>query len=225
MQKHKPAMLGLLFLVILSSAEAAIIYGDIYDMSLNRVLDAILEINTTPVQRIVAANGSYSLELPKGNYRISFYYVDSPEMMAAEEFVSVGDGGKYQIDLLLYPDFSEEYRLSESLNLTFEEVNGSIDGNPLVPLVVIMILVFSGVWLYWLKNRKKKAIKIQNPSDDKAKLIQLMKDNGGRLTQKDLRKNFPYSEAKISLLVSELEADKKLRKIKRGRTNILILIR
>jgi uncharacterized membrane protein len=43
-----------------------------------------------------------------------------------------------------------------------------------------------------------------------------------RILQRDLRKKLNVSEAKLSLLVSELEAEGKVKKIKRGRTNILI---
>ena len=44
------------------------------------------------------------------------------------------------------------------------------------------------------------------------------------MTQKDLRKHFAMSEAKISLMITELESLKKIKKIKKGRGNIIILI-
>lgn len=54
-------------------------------------------------------------------------------------------------------------------------------------------------------------------------VIAVMERNGGRITQLDLRKALPYSEAKISLMISELEDAGYLKKIKRGRGNVLIL--
>ncbi|WP_424356991.1 helix-turn-helix transcriptional regulator [Methanocella sp. MCL-LM] len=54
-------------------------------------------------------------------------------------------------------------------------------------------------------------------------VIATIEKNGGRITQLDLRKSLPYSEAKISLIISELEDAGYLKKIKRGRGNVLIL--
>jgi len=54
--------------------------------------------------------------------------------------------------------------------------------------------------------------------------LQLIKKEK-RTTQKDLRKEIPLSEAKISLIVTELEDKGKIRKIKKGRGNILIFVK
>lgn len=54
-------------------------------------------------------------------------------------------------------------------------------------------------------------------------VITTIDKNGGRITQLELRKMLPYSEAKISLIISELEDAGYLKKIKRGRGNVLIL--
>ena len=41
--------------------------------------------------------------------------------------------------------------------------------------------------------------------------------------QKDLRKQLMLSEAKVSLMISELESLNKLKRIKKGRANIIVL--
>jgi uncharacterized membrane protein len=46
--------------------------------------------------------------------------------------------------------------------------------------------------------------------------------NNRRLTQKDIRRKIPYSEAKISLVLSDLEAQGIIRKIRKGRGNIIV---
>ena len=43
------------------------------------------------------------------------------------------------------------------------------------------------------------------------------------MTQKEIRKHFAMGEAKISLLITELEALNKIKKIKKGRSNVIIL--
>jgi len=50
-----------------------------------------------------------------------------------------------------------------------------------------------------------------------------LKKEGGRMTQKEIRKHINLSEAKISLVIAELEDSGKIKKIKKGRGNILIL--
>jgi uncharacterized membrane protein len=44
-----------------------------------------------------------------------------------------------------------------------------------------------------------------------------------RITQKEIRKQLPASEAKISLVISDLESQGIVRKIRRGRSNIIVL--
>ena len=61
------------------------------------------------------------------------------------------------------------------------------------------------------------------PSEDIEGVLKIIREEGGRTTQKDIRKRIPLSEAKISLMVSELEAKGKIQKIKKGRGNIIIL--
>ncbi|WP_424357016.1 DUF7343 domain-containing protein [Methanocella sp. MCL-LM] len=56
-------------------------------------------------------------------------------------------------------------------------------------------------------------------------VIVILEKNGGRITQLDLRKLLPYSEAKVSLIVSDLENRGLIKKIKKGRGNVLILNR
>ena len=64
---------------------------------------------------------------------------------------------------------------------------------------------------------------LENSSDDIDKVINFIKSENGRSTQKDIRKNIPLSEAKISLLISELEHDGKIKKFKKGRSNVIVL--
>ena len=68
-----------------------------------------------------------------------------------------------------------------------------------------------------IPQRKEKL-----PSDLK-QIIQIMKRNEGRMTQRDLRKEIPLSEAKVSLMITDLENRGWIKRIKQGRGNILIL--
>jgi uncharacterized membrane protein len=61
--------------------------------------------------------------------------------------------------------------------------------------------------------------------DDLREVIRIIEKNGGRITQLDLRKALPYSEAKVSLMITDLENRGIVKKIKKGRGNVIILNR
>ena len=54
-------------------------------------------------------------------------------------------------------------------------------------------------------------------------ILEILEKEGGRATQKEIRKHIPLSEAKISLMIAELEHQGKVKKVKKGRGNIIIL--
>ena len=58
---------------------------------------------------------------------------------------------------------------------------------------------------------------------DLQKLVAVIKKEGGRTTQKELRRQIPLSEAKISLMITELEHKKMVQRVKKGRGNVVIL--
>lgn len=60
--------------------------------------------------------------------------------------------------------------------------------------------------------------------DDLRELIAILAKNGNRMTQKDLRGILRrHSEAKVSLMITDLEDRGLVRKIKKGRGNVIIL--
>lgn len=60
--------------------------------------------------------------------------------------------------------------------------------------------------------------------DDLKGLLKVISAMGGRTTQTELRKKLSYSEAKISLMLTDLESRGLIKKIKKGRGNIIILL-
>ena len=63
----------------------------------------------------------------------------------------------------------------------------------------------------------------EDSSDIANEVLKFIKKEGKRTTQKDIRKQFPLSESKISLVISELEEKELIKRIKKGRGNIIIL--
>ncbi len=60
------------------------------------------------------------------------------------------------------------------------------------------------------------------PSDLK-EVLRVIRDDGGRITQKELRARLKYSEAKVSLMITDLEDRGMVKKVKKGRGNVIIL--
>lgn len=57
--------------------------------------------------------------------------------------------------------------------------------------------------------------------EDLKELLELIRASGNRITQRELRKKSPYSESKVSLMLSDLEERGLIEKFKRGRGNII----
>ena len=67
--------------------------------------------------------------------------------------------------------------------------------------------------------------KKEAPTSEKEleEVLSIIKNYGGRITKKELREKLPHSEAKVSLIVAELEHNGKIKKFKKGRGNIIVL--
>jgi len=229
------ALILLILLVLVSSTVlAATIEGSIYDIELNELNDVVVEIDTVPKQSFVSKDSRYSFDVPEGEYTITAKH----EQGIAEESIIVNDDGKYNIDLILFPDLSEDVDLLDESDLvveTFEEPEkNSYSFYYLIGFIAAIALI---IWIIFHYKRKletslKKELKDlkdtqkeekEDVEADLKELLDFIKKEGGRTTQKDLRKHFPQSEAKISLMVSELEHKGKIKKIKKGRGNIITL--
>jgi len=58
---------------------------------------------------------------------------------------------------------------------------------------------------------------------DLKEIIEILESLGGRMTQKDLRARLNCSEAKVSLMITDLEDRGLVHKVKKGRGNIILL--
>lgn len=230
----------LIVLISLPLVSAATLKGSIYDENLELVPDALVEINTAPQQKYLAKSGSYSFELPPGKYTLT---ARNDQYMVSEEIAILSEQGEYVVDLFLLPDFVEEDELwqetQEELAVDPEETPTSII--PWIIAGIIFALLLARI-IYMRKKygslsffRKKiKAESRKTLEQHKQELekepgyleqaLEIIKKHDGRLTQKELRKEMMYlSEAKVSLIVTELEHKGKIEKIKKGRGNVVIL--
>ncbi|MCZ7384593.1 MAG: hypothetical protein O8C63_07575 [Candidatus Methanoperedens sp.] len=249
---RKSFLLGILVTVVfISGAHAATLHGTIYQWSdfENPLKGAIVEVNSTPSQYVISTNGTYSFNLSSGNYLIKAkYYNNNILEFAAEDEIRIDREGDYVHDLLLFPPTELDKQYLGDINLTGDLVTKS-DSNQIYYLITTILLVFAALLiLYWWRKKKNKPIEkspgetIEIPPEispeippeimAKTESIELPEDlreiyglilkKGGRVTQKDLRKEVKYGEAKVSLMIADLENRGLVKKIKKGRANIII---
>ncbi len=226
-----------LFLLFCTFTNAATLKGIIYNTNLDPESDVLVDINTLPEQRLLARNGTYSFEVPPGTYTLTAQKEDTLIM----EEVQVLAEGTYIYDLFLLPEFSEEedlWQLTEEELV--EEEQTPFRWQYLVAGIIGVLLLYRfyrarkkyGPLSLFRKKIKEEAAKtVEQHKEELAKepgylenALEIIKKHDGRITQKELRKEMLYlSEAKISLIVTELEHKGKIEKVKKGRGNVIIV--
>ncbi len=211
-----------ILLLIIPIGLAATIKGEVYDFSLKKLTNIIIEINTAPAQRMISNDGSYSFNVPKGDYIITAK--TSQKEIITSENITINEEGIYTLDLISFIDLEEEDLTNETDPDISKDLD-NLDKTNYIWLILGILLIVCGILIYYKKIYKKSKTKYEEnieESDLKNKILEVLKKEQ-RISQKELRKLFPYSEAKISLVLTELEAKGKIEKIKKGRTNVIIL--
>lgn len=226
---YKPLLIIISLMISIQTVFAATIYGNIYDMELNLAKDVVISVNTIPKQTFVSKNGSFTFDLSPGNYHIEAK-LETDRKYFYTENITITDDKDYVFDIILFPDFSDINELIDS-----DVIDSGVDENlfegwdharskyglVILYLSVILLLIALLIVFYTIKMKKNEKSDIVDDLENS--VLDFIKKNDGKTTQKDIRKSFPFSEAKISLVISKLEADNKIRKIKKGRGNLIIL--
>lgn len=231
-------------------APAATVEGTVYDFPTLEPVEGVVEVNSTPRQTVVARNGTYSLELPLGYYLLTakvFRREGDRLVLSAqtEENLMLSQEGRFRVDLILSP-LLEEVPLFQLPDFPDENVTEGGEqleppSEPPWPLLIgggLAALLALAYLLARARGPKAPQPPLQPPSleaprpmaareptADERRVIEALAQNDGRLGQKELRKLLGWSEAKASLVVSELEDLGRVRRIRKGRGNIVRLER
>jgi len=225
-----------LILLILSSTPlvlGATIHGRVFDYNFRLVKNSVVRINTVPEQVVVSTDGAYSFSVPQGDYVITAELNDEFDIVrfSIQDNISIIDDGDYVRDLILFPQEDlDELDLEEDLEQALEEQEEEKKEEVPVHIRIIIsgILIIILGFIVWLALRGKERSRVflascegDEEPDDLASLLGFIKKHR-RVTQKEIRREFAFSEAKISLMLADLESQGKIRKIKKGRGNIII---
>ncbi|MDD5337392.1 MAG: hypothetical protein PHS02_02815 [Candidatus ainarchaeum sp.] len=215
---HK-AYMAVFFLLMLHLAYPAYVQGEIYATDMQKMDRTVLRIEGGFSYQTVVEKNNYSVFLPNGTYEISAsHFDDNGELdFFVNETVVVGVQDQ-EVDLVLKP----------------------IRQNGMFYLLIGLAL--AGVIAYYLLARRKNAnagepetaeMRI-NPEDepkraekkmeldeDAEKVLDALERMEKRATQKELKEALGFSDAKLSLILTELEQMGHVKKFKRGRGNVV----
>lgn len=229
----KIAIAFLIILILIKLASGAVLKGSTYDLSLNSLNNVIVKVNTEPPQQMIVKDGSYSFNLPQGKYNLSAeYYEDN--LLKYKDFkeIEVKDEGEFVYDLILFPTFDEEDKLFDEVDFSVPYDDEKINYKLIAVIVVLGIILITVGYFLLLFYKKKKGERGEEKKEKKPEtgeldenytnILKIIKEQK-RTTQKEIRKEIPLSEAKISLILSEMEHKGIIEKIKKGRGNIIVL--
>ena len=242
----------LIFILMLGdSVFAATITGSVYDFSFSKVENAIVSIDTKPRQQIVAVEGDYNFEVPVGSYTIyakkdNLYAEENTTVRQDGTFTldlillpDFKDEEELSDDL-------DETAIEDDFDI--EQKNDIY-----LYIIGILTIIVSFAIFMFKKSIRKRLSDIISPKKGpeanvnsakeegfekrgdvayldepenakyRAMILEYLGSVGGHGTQKDIRKHIPISEAKISLILTELEHEGHIRKYKKGRGNVIVL--
>ncbi|MBS3172109.1 hypothetical protein J4438_00830 [Candidatus Woesearchaeota archaeon] len=212
----KKLILIVILLVCADLVESATLQGNIYDFELNKAKNVMITVDSIPKQTIISTDSFYSLELNPGNYKLTAQQlVQNITIASTTEEINIKDNGIYKLDLILFPELEDP---PEDIDL-----NELDENNPDYVLIFSILAILLIITFVIIKKKKKDVKQIDIEKNETDIVLDFIKKNDGRTTQKDIRKSLMMSEAKLSLIITELEHKELVKKIKKGRGNIIIL--
>ncbi|HIJ11022.1 TPA: hypothetical protein HA278_03100 [Candidatus Woesearchaeota archaeon] len=222
-------------LLCVQLALAAPLHGTIYNTDLNIAGDVLVEVDG---QKYLSKDGQYTFDVTEGMHTITA----TKGLLTVVEDVSVK--GDTVFDIFLLGDFSEEDELWHDTDEEyFPKEEEPVSERKWAYWVAGIVFLFTLFRIY--RARKKygplkvfrkrvKAESMKSVEEHKKdleqepghieKALEIMRKHDGRISQKQLRKEMLYlSEAKVSLIVTELEHIGKVEKVKKGRGNVILL--
>ncbi|MDI6884161.1 MAG: hypothetical protein QMD00_03360 [Hadesarchaea archaeon] len=227
------ASIGIATPIAFAKENMATVQGTIYDLwsftPLENVKIVVYSDSTLRLQT-VSLDGTYSLSLSPGSYTIKAkYYSGAVLVYDAEENIALQAGDNLLLDLIMFPTF-EENELPENHDILPDEEEAGAEFLWL-GVATVLILVVVGVVVFYhrkIMGLVEKEVtappsRIVGLPEDLKEVVEIVRGSGGRINQVELRQKLPYSEAKVSLMIADLEDRGLIRKIKKGRGNIIVL--
>lgn len=206
------------------TALGATLEGNIYDIELNLQTSVLVTIDSVPIQKQVVQTGNYAFDVPPGTYTLEARKIHAGTIVSKTvETVAMPQDGRYIRDLILFPaDTFDELSLNDSGLQEISELNLSTPFPSIAVLLIGLSVSMVLVVVLVVIQRRSRHNQSYVPDKHATAILTYLSGEGGRTTQKNIRREVPLSEAKVSLLLAELEQHGYISKIKKGRSNIII---
>jgi len=208
---------GIIFILLLPLVHSAELSGNLYDYSLEPLNNVILTVDTQPRQQYISRDGTYSFELAPGDYTLRATLSENKQLIySAEESINISDSGHYVFDIIMFPSVDTDEVLTDDLYIDLSDIAERKD-HTLQYLIGGLIFLVLAIVIWFMKREPKVS------TDETYDLVLEIIRKHRRISQKEIRKALPVSEAKISLVITELEDKGIVQKVKKGRGNVIIL--
>jgi hypothetical protein len=207
----------LLAALLIGPVSAAYVHGDIYGPGFEKVDRTVIRVEGRFTYQLVTDKSNYSIYLPEGEYGISATAgTDRGDALQYLDAINVGAEDQ-RLDLVLRPSWPLEHTI-----------------------LIIALGALGAVFLWsnrlWGKKAAPEAAVAGHEKgapippvrrtpveldDDAKSVLRVLEGAEGRATQKELKETLRFSDAKLSLILTELEQLGRIRKFKRGRANIV----
>lgn len=226
-------------LTLLSLSTCAVtVSGIAYDwLTIEPLPNVIIKVfanESLVLQRVSGSAGEYSFNLSAGTYVIEAIYLQNGTVYyySKENFSPGLSQQNVFFDLILFPptedlfpDFEEEIPELEE-DIIDPALFPQEDNTLLYLLIVLAVLSVSALaYAVWKRPEPRSQIVSDTKviSDELYDVVELIKGKGGRIAQRELRRELNYSAAKMSQTINELETKDIIKRIKKGRGNIISL--
>lgn len=211
--------------ILLPGVDAATVYGAIYDSQMNPVTKTVVHINSSPPQRHISRYGGYSFIVGEGEYEITaeLTYNNITRTIASQR-ITIDQDGEYRIDLFVSDDISFEQPLEQETGYWWWWIG----------IILVGGIGMWGLGIWYAQRFKGNSTEtsqsvVVSESEPithplKAKILSILDKHQGKVSQRDIRKELRYSQAKISMVLTEMEQDNTITRIKSGRSNTIIRV-
>lgn len=223
----KPAIIPFAVLLLMALSLSASISGTFYSAyTLEPVGGPVILEAKGPVYYKAVFIENYSLDLAPGNYSMEAY-TPNRTLVAEPENVSVENGTKWDF-VLFYADTFE----ATDTNISTGDINADVSG-PEAPmdwktllLAVSILFIVMAIIIFIITGRREELHEAavegnRGLSEDEDKFLLILYENEGIIEQTELRKGASWSDAKASLLAKSLESQGYVKRIRKGRKNIV----
>ena len=229
------------FFILFSTAmQASVIQGTVYQTDLSVAKAAVVKISSVPEQIFVAVTGAYTFAVRPGTYTLSATHQSGN----TSQVLTISDDEEYIRDLILFPIITSS-ELENETTLLLDIAEPQVQ-KPVSWLAVVIILAAIEASVWYVRGMRNSALELaqsktksssaqiseteqlnqeirKTTRDEEEQVMAVIRKEGGRTTQKNIRTAVPLSEAKISVIITQLEHEGKIEKIKKGRGNVVIL--